>query len=178
VSDAQPKAGTEQARWSATGLAVRLTRGMLGLILIGMVVLNVANAVARYAFGAVLIGADEVLVFGMVWLIMTGMILVTADRSHIALDFLPRFVGPRGSLWLRVLHYTVIAGVCGYAAIQSYAFVMRVTALGQTSMGLALPMYVPHAALLVGFALTSLVALLMLVSDLKTLAAGEGEAAR
>ena len=31
------------------------------------------------------IGVDEVLVFGMIWMVMLGMLLVTADRGHIAL---------------------------------------------------------------------------------------------
>ena len=60
-----------------------------------MVALNVVNAVCRYVFGIVLTGADEVLVFGMIWMVMLGMILVTADRRHIALDFLVTRAGPR-----------------------------------------------------------------------------------
>ena len=41
----------------------RAVRVLLGLLLLGMVALNVANAICRYVFGIVLIGADEVLVF-------------------------------------------------------------------------------------------------------------------
>ena len=41
-------------------------------------------------FGIVVIGVDEVLVFAMIWMVMVGMILVTAERSHIALEFLAR----------------------------------------------------------------------------------------
>ena len=149
--------------------AMRATRLVLGFVLLAMVVLNVANAVARYAFGAVLIVADEVLVFGMVWLVMVGLILVTADRSHIALDFLPNRVGMRARLMLMAVHYAVIFAVCSYAALQSFRFVQRVAALGQTSMGLALPMYIPHSALVVGFGGAALVALVLLADDLKTL---------
>ena len=34
----------------------------------------------------------------MIWLVMVGMILVTAERSHIALDFLVNRAGPRARI--------------------------------------------------------------------------------
>src|SRR5687768_12563060 len=46
------------ARAAASG-----ARTLLGLLLIGMVLVNVANAVCRYLFSVVVIGADEVLVY-------------------------------------------------------------------------------------------------------------------
>jgi hypothetical protein len=51
-----------------------------------MVAINVINAVCRYLLGIVFTGADEVLVFMMIWLVMLGLILVTASRRNIALD--------------------------------------------------------------------------------------------
>ena len=45
------------------GIAAAATRTFLGLLLLAMLVLNVANAVFRYLFGLVLIRADELLVF-------------------------------------------------------------------------------------------------------------------
>ena len=58
--------------------------------------LNVANAIAR-ATGIVVIGVDEVLVFGMIWMVMLGMLLVTAERSHIALEIAERRAPDRAS---------------------------------------------------------------------------------
>ena len=159
------------------GAAARIVRLLLGLVLIAMVGLNVANAVARYAFGAVLIGADEILVFGMVWLIMMGLILATGERAHIALDFLPRRAGSQARLILAIVHFAVIVSVCGYLTVQSFQFVQRVAALGQTSMGLAIPMYLPHAALLVGFGVTTIVGLAILAGDVRALLCGRHEEA-
>ena len=51
-----------------------------------MVLLNVANSACRYLLSVVLIGADELLVFAIIWMVTIGMILVTIDRRHIALD--------------------------------------------------------------------------------------------
>jgi len=152
-------------------VAVVATRWLLGTVLIAMVLLNVANAVGRYAFGAVLIGADEVLVFGMVWMVMLGMLLVTADRSHISLDLVAARAGPRANAYLALIAHSVMSLACGYAALQSFFFVQRITALGQTSMALGLPMVIPHSALIVGFGGTAIIAVLFLISDLARLIA-------
>ena len=145
-------------------------RVLLGLLLLGMVALNVANAICRYVFGVVLTGADEVLVFSMIWMVMVGMILATIDRRHIALDFLVTRAGPRQRAALTILHHAVLTGACAYAAIYCWAFVARVAAVGQTSMALGVPMAIPHFALFVGFAGTTIASALLLAADIAALA--------
>ena len=145
-------------------------RVFLGLLLLSMVALNVANAICRYVFGVVLTGADEVLVFSMIWMVMVGMILATIDRRHIALDFLVTRAGPRQRAALTILHHAVLTGACAYAAIYCWAFVARVAAVGQTSMALGVPMAIPHFALFVGFAGTTIASALLLAADIAALA--------
>lgn len=161
--EAQQEPGAALARF-----ALSATRGLLGLVLIGLVFLNVINAVAR-ATGQVVIGVDEILVFGMIWMVMIGMILVTADRSHIALEILTARIGTRALCILSIITHAVMVGACAYAAVQSFGFIQRVTATGQTSMALGIPMLIPHAALLVGFAGTAIIAVMILVSDIRSL---------
>jgi TRAP-type C4-dicarboxylate transport system permease small subunit len=150
-------------------IAAATARMLLGAVLIGMVLLNVVNAIGRYVFGAVFVGADELLVFAMIWLVMTGMLLVTAERGHIALDFLVHRVEPKTRIALAVLHNLIMFVASAYAARQSFAFVERIGTLGQTSMGLGIPMVIPHAALIVGFGGTALVSLLLLIGDVLAL---------
>ncbi|MBK5957373.1 hypothetical protein CCR97_04010 [Rhodoplanes elegans] len=160
----EPPTAVPLAAWLARAVA-RAGRAILGLVLIGMVVLNVVNALGRYLFGSVFIGADELLVFAMVWLVMIGALFVTADRSHIALDFLPLRASVRTRLALAIVHHVAIALGAGYAAMQSYGFVGRVMMTGQTSMALGLPMTIPHTALLVGFGGCALIAAALVVAD-------------
>ena len=150
-------------------LAQSAARTLLGLMLVALVLLNVANAIAR-ATGTVVIGVDEVLVFGMIWMVMIGMLLVTAERSHIALEIVTARVGPRAALMLAVISHCVMMAACAYAAVQSFGFVQRITASGQTSMALGMPMLIPHSALLVGFGGTAIIAVMLLVSDIYKLA--------
>lgn len=162
------EAGAGLARFALTAV-----RGLLGMVLIGLVLLNVINAVAR-AIGEVVIGLDEVLVFGMIWMVMIGMILVTADRSHIALEILTARVGPRAVCILSIITHAVMAAACGYAAVQSFGFVQRIASSGQTSMALGMPMLIPHSALLVGFAGTAVIAAMIVVSDVRQLSHSRG----
>lgn len=163
-----PDAGAGLAR-----LALSATRGLLGLVLIALVLLNVVNALARAA-GTVVIGVDEVLVFGMIWMVMIGMLLVTADRSHIALEIITARVGTRARHMLSIVTHTAMMGACAFAAVQSFGFIQRVTATGQTSMALGMPMLIPHSALLVGFGGTAIIAAMLLVSDIRSLSGTSG----
>lgn len=166
-----PDAGTGLAR-----LALSAVRALLGIVLIGLVLLNVANALAR-ATGRVVIGVDEVLVFGMIWMVMIGMLLVTADRSHIALEILTARVGPRVRCILSIVTHLAMACACGFAAMQSYGFIQRITATEQTSMALGMPMLIPHSALLVGFGGTAIIAAMLLASDIRYLLRHGGNSA-
>lgn len=158
-----PESGSRLQRMAGGAL-----RTLLGLVLLGLVLLNVANAVAR-ATGVVVIGVDEVLVFGMIWMVMLGMLLVTAEKGHIALELLAMRVGPRTATMLSIVTHLVMAAACSYAALQSFYFVQRVAALGQTSMALGMPMLIPHSALVVGFGGTAIIALVLVLRDLQAL---------
>lgn len=156
----------------------RLTRALttvLGLGLIGMVVVNVANAIGRYGDFTTLIGADELLVFSMIWIVMLGAIVATRQRAHLSIDLLPASLAPRAARLLRAATGAVMAGVAGFVAWQSWAFIERIGALGQTSMGLGVPMVVPHAAIFVGFAGIGVVAGILTLGDLLCADRKDGE---
>jgi TRAP-type transport system small permease protein len=156
--------------------AGNIARTFLGLVLLAMVVLNVINAAGRYALGAVFIGSDELLVFAMVWMVMIGMLIVTTERGHIALDFLANRLGTRTGLALSLLHDLIMLVASSYAALQSFAFIARVGAMGQTSMALGLSMVIPHSALALGFSGTAAVSALLLVRDILALRAANADA--
>jgi TRAP-type transport system small permease protein len=173
------KASTVPARAWPAGLdaAARLAssfveglRILLGVVLVLMVLVNVANALGRYTAGIALVGADELIVYSMIWVVMTGMVIVAAERRHLALDVLPGRMAGASKAAVALLCDAVMAAACGYAAWQSYAFVVRVARVGQVSMALGIPMTIPHAALLAGFSLTAAVAAALCLRDLAEIA--------
>jgi TRAP-type C4-dicarboxylate transport system permease small subunit len=111
------------------------------------------------------------LVFAMIWLVMVGLVLVTAARRNIALDFLVARAGPRARTTLAIIHHAILTIACGYAAVQSFAFVRRLTALEQTSMALGMPMAIAHSALIVGFGGAMIVGALLVAGELAALRA-------
>jgi TRAP-type C4-dicarboxylate transport system permease small subunit len=142
-------------------------------VLIGLVFLNVATAVAR-ATGTVVIGVDEVLVFGMIWMVMLGMLLVTAERGHINFELVTSRVGPRMQVILMVVTHLILSASCAYAAWQSFLYVSQITRLGQTSMALGMPMLIPHSAVVVGFGGTAIIAAILAIGGIRQLVSGEG----
>ena len=145
---------------------------VLGMTLIGVVVLNVANATGRYLFSAAINGADEAMVFVMIFVVMTGAVLALARRSHIGVDLLPTWLTGRRLRALYVLHDLVALGATAFAAWASWGFVTRLARLGTTSMMLGIPMTIPHTVVLLGFAGMAAVSVVLLVRDLGALGRG------
>lgn len=131
-------------------------RKLLGGLLLAMVILNVANAGGRYLVGRAIEGSDELLVFGMAWLVFLGMPLVALQGQHLRLALVERMLAARARLFYASLLDFGIAFLCAWAALQSAAFVERVALIGQTSMAARIPMVIPHTALLTGLVLTAL----------------------
>jgi TRAP-type C4-dicarboxylate transport system permease small subunit len=134
-------------------------KAAVGCALLGMVALNVVNAAGRYLAGFVMVGADELLVFAMIAVVMGGAVVATAERRHLALNLLPSRLGRIGRPALTLALDLVAAASCAYAAVQSAAFVGRLARLGQSTMGLGIPAAIPHGMLLLGLAGMALLSL-------------------
>lgn len=152
-------------------LAARFIGVLLGLVLIGMVVVNVANAAGRYSGLFALVGADELLVYGMIWIVMLGAVLAARDRSHLAINLLPTAVSGRLAATLQIGIGLVTVAVSAFVAWHSFDFVERIAGLDQTSMGLGIPMVLPHSAVLVGFGGIAAVTAMLTILDIARLAA-------
>jgi TRAP-type C4-dicarboxylate transport system permease small subunit len=147
------------------GPAMSWLHTLLGLLLLFVVGVNVVNATGRYLFGISPVGADELMVYVVIWAVMVAAILSLILRSHINVNLLPLYTKGRVRHLLQVIHDAAAVLACGYATYASWLFIGRISKLGVTSMGLGLPMTVPHAALLIGFAGLTVTGAVMLVRD-------------
>lgn len=157
------------------GISLVLHR-VLGISLLMVVALNVANASGRYFFGFSLTGTDELMVYTMIWVVMAGAVLSLARRTHIGVDLLPTYARGRLRHAIFMVHDTAALVACGYATWASWQFVTRISGLGTTSMGLGIPMAIPHAALLAGFACLVLVAGVLFLRGLVALVRNDPDA--
>ena len=153
-------------------LAARVGDGLhwvLGVGLLIVVAINVVNATGRYLFGLSMTGVDELMVYAVVWMVMAGAVVSLARREHISVNLLPTYASGRALLLLHTLHDLAAFLACAYATYASYGFVTKISRIGATSMGLGVPLTVPHAALLVGFAGLTVTAAVLLARDVAAL---------
>lgn len=135
----------------------RLPLTLAAFLLLGAIAINFANVVGRYLFLASIYWADEAMVFLVIWSIFLAAVAVTYDGSQLTMDLFSTRLPPR---WQRVLD-AVIGAVCivtfAFMAWQALTVVRTLTRNDQRSIALDIPIAIPHAALLVGFALSALV---------------------
>ena len=143
--------------WSDVALAALLAVAMLALV-----VVNFGNVVARYVFSAPWLAADEAMTFTMVWGVFVGAGLVSLRGGHLAMDLVSGALPRRLGQALRLAGAALLVVVLGFVALQSAEFLDTITMIGMTSMAAGIPMWVPHLAIPVGFALMVAGALLRL----------------
>ena len=150
----------------AEALVVKLVGILLGLCLIAMVLINVANAIGRYSGLFALVGADELLVYSMIWVVMLGAILAARNRDHLSINLLPSATSGRVASALQIVIDIATVAVSVFIAWHSFVFIGRIASLNQSSMGLGIPMVIPHSAIFVGFAGIAAVTAFLTIVDI------------
>ena len=140
-------------------LFVRLPYLITGTLLLLATAINFANVIGRYLFGAAIFWTEEILVFIVIWSVFVTVPSITYHGDHVRMDlFSARFRPP----WIRIVNgaVAVLFIACGlFVAVQSYRVVALHIRTAAVSVAAAVPLAIPHAALLVGFALTVLAVL-------------------
>ena len=125
-------------------------RFAIGTALLVGVAINFVNVITRHFFGFALFWAEEIMVFGIIWSTAVAAIAITFNGEHLHMDlFSSRLPSP----WREIVNGLAAAlfvGVCTFVAYQSYAVVSAFAETGMVSVTVALPLTIPHAALLVG----------------------------
>src|SRR5687767_15361794 len=110
------RAFTRFAKWIERGF---------GLIFCAVVLLNFASAALRYAGGRALVGADEVQVYAMIWLIFLGAAVAGVRHMHLRMDVFVQRLGP-GPGWWRALFEAVLSlAVCSLMTWVSIHFTIE-----------------------------------------------------
>jgi TRAP-type C4-dicarboxylate transport system permease small subunit len=121
------------------------------------VLLNFTNVVGRYLFGISLLGSDEVQVFIMVGATFLGAAVVTRRDQHLRMDVLLQFMPAPVRLMLRIAEQLLLIVIAGFVISQSYFYASQMLRIGRTSDMAGVPMWIPHGAVVLGFALILIV---------------------
>jgi TRAP-type C4-dicarboxylate transport system permease small subunit len=131
-------------------LCVRLLGGAL---LFASAILIVINAIGRYVFAAPILWGEEVLRFGLLWIVFLGAVLVSWDDRHLRMDLLSSALKGRALLLVRAVTVAVFLGLTLYIAYYSLIPVSLYARTGQVSQIAEIPMAIPHAIIPVSMAL-------------------------
>ncbi len=155
-----------------------IPRAAIGVIILLAIAINFANIIGRYVFLAPLPWAEEVLVFLVIWGVCLGASAVTYDNRHLDMDLfaarLPAEAARRSG--------THEAGRCWSASALSRSstpatIVALMARNGQVSITAGVPMTVPYAAFVAGFALIAVAAIAGAVERRLNRAAGPAPSA-
>jgi TRAP-type C4-dicarboxylate transport system permease small subunit len=135
-----------------------IPRAAIGAILLLAITINFANIVGRYVFARSLPWAEEVLSFLVIWGVALGAAAVTYERRHLVMDVLSERFSPGFRRALDALTLVLMVGFCAFACLQAWNIVTLMARNGQVSIAAGIPMTVPYAALVVGFALIAVAA--------------------
>jgi TRAP-type transport system small permease protein len=102
-------------------------------ILFALMALTFADVVARYAFNRPIRGAFEVTELLLLVLIFAGLPLVSHAEEHVTMDFIDRWLGPRGRLRLKLIVHLIVAALMLFMAWQLSIKAQRIASYGDST---------------------------------------------
>ena len=127
---------------------------LLAVALLGAIVLNFANVVARYLADFTIEGSDEIEIYILIWIAFLGAALVTWRGLHLRMDVLIKLAGARVRQVVTIAEVFVTLITASFVGYQSYLYVRRIYNLGAVSDIAQLPTWIPHSAVVVSLILT------------------------
>jgi TRAP-type C4-dicarboxylate transport system permease small subunit len=141
-------------------------RWILGTLMLIGVAINFANVLSRYLLGHAMFWVEEVLVFLTIWGVFIGMAAIAYDGAHLNMDLFCATIRGRLRTFLNGAIVLLFLACSAFVVVQSWKVVALFVQSGQVSVSAGVPKAIPHAALLVGFALTLLAVLVRVRSYL------------
>ena len=136
---------------------------LLGAALIVAVLYNFVNVVGRYVVGWTFISADEVQIYIMVYIAFLGAAVATWRRLHLRMDVLVHRLPQRLQTVLSVIELGLIIVLAALVLYVSSGYVKQMAGLDARSQNAGIPMWLPHSAIVIGFGLIAVLAVLQFV---------------
>lgn len=164
------KAASMFERLDAAGRFVEnlLLVGLLG----GMMLLSVAQIVAREVFETGFFWSGELIKIMVLWLAMVGAVAACREDRHIRIDAISHLLSDRAIAIVRLLVDTFAAGVCAVIAWHAWRYVQLEMEWEETVL-IDTPAWIIHLIMPVAFALLSYRFLVGVGKGAATLALGE-----
>jgi TRAP-type C4-dicarboxylate transport system permease small subunit len=159
-------------------LGTALESAALVILLGALMVLAVAQIVAREVFDTGMIWADELIKFFVLWIALIAAVAASRSDRHLRIDALSQFVADRYARYPRIIVDAFAAFMCGLLAWHSWRYLQLTIEFGDTVLG-DLPAWTAYLLLPLSLTLMSYRFLLLSISGLLRAIRGEdsGQAA-
>ncbi len=137
-------------------IGARAIETVLTVAFIFAVLLNFVTAADRYLFKHSIIGADEVQTYIMVWMTFAGAAVVSWRHQHLRMDVIVSRLPRAVRVVLLGIELVLALTLTVLLANESFGYAAQMHLLDRRSDLASLPMWIPHSALFVGFALMAL----------------------
>jgi TRAP-type C4-dicarboxylate transport system permease small subunit len=146
---------------------------LAGLVLLGIIVLTMAEVVSRYVLKNPLILSDELGGYALVAISFLGLAYCGMEKGHIRITFIVERFDPRTAGWIRLVTLALGLLFAAIAAWVSWQFLADSFARNMRSNSMLMtPLKWPQMALPVGFTLFAVVLLAQLLKAVGDLRAG------
>lgn len=154
----------DAVRPAPVGLArlvfVRIPYLLAGAILLAAIAINMANVIGRYVFAAPVFWAEEALSFMIIWGVYIAAGSISYLGNHLAMDLVAARMTSRYRSFLGILTVLLTVTCATFVVTQTARILALYLRTGEASMAARVPLVYAHAAVLVGFALMGIVALI------------------
>ena len=131
-----------------------LESAALVVLLSALILLAVAQIVAREFFNTGIVWADELIKFFVLWIALIAAIAASRSDRHLRIDALSQFVAERYSRYPRIIVDAFAGFMCAVLAWHSWRYIGLTVEFGDTVLG-DLPAWVAYLLLPLSFLLMS-----------------------
>lgn len=141
-------------------LFVRIPYLIAGVLLLAAIAINLANVIGRYVFLTPVFWAEEVLIFMIIWSVYIAAGSIGYMGTHVTMDLLAARLASPYRTFLGVLTVILIVTCSAFVVTQTARILALYIRTGEVTMVTRVPLLYVHSAVLVGFALMGVAALI------------------
>ena len=136
------------------------------LCMAGMVITVLVGIVLRFILKIPNAYGEEISRYLMIAAVFIGISMAARERAHLGIDSLVNALPPKAGKALRVFTDVISCFLYGFLAMESFRFCSLAMQYNQKSPSMNfLPMYLVYGLLLVGFILSTITAVLVILND-------------
>ncbi len=132
------------------------------------VALAFVNVIGRYVFESSFTWAGELTIYLFLWSVFFGAVYCFKKDAHIAVDVLIAKVPPKIAKFLQIISLIVALIYTVAIAYYGYLYVMLYIDLGEVSVDLEIPLWIPYVAVPISFLFSAVVIIGKIYTVFKT----------